>query len=169
MATARSLLEPYLTVANEHLIRTFHPALAGESEVFALTEKQTGHQAWVISGEHASSMEQTHAAGRPIYIHPFFESPVGQGRKFSMTIPDPIPHVNASASMTPGEEELISRALPESVGVIVYKCECVVVLFPSREAMFRTWVAGTPYTLGGLAVGYKVLNDITNVGLYPCA
>lgn len=69
--------------------------------------------------------------------------------------------------LTHKQEELIRYALPESVGVTFYACECAVVFFPDRGAMLRTWTAGTPDTIGGVIVGYMALDElVTRAGRF---
>lgn len=74
-----------------------------------------------------------------------------------MTIPDPVPEgLVVGEVLSPEVEDKIRRAFPESIGLDIYRCECAVLFFPDRPAMLRTWEAGTPYSLGGLMVGYRV-------------
>lgn len=122
-----------------------------------LTEKDTGHEAWVITAQTGDCIDYLDAGGRPIYIQPPFELPLGKGRQYSMTIPDPVPEgLVVGKQLSKEVENKIRSAFPESVGLEIYPCECAVLFFPDRSAMLRTWEAGTPYSLGGLMVGYQV-------------
>lgn len=68
LAAARALLEPYVTVENESLIRTHHRSLAPYS--VTVLEERSGNKIWVIAPGADTRILDTHAAGREIHVFP---------------------------------------------------------------------------------------------------
>ncbi|KAJ5693004.1 hypothetical protein N7462_002427 [Penicillium macrosclerotiorum] len=154
-ANRRASLER-VTDKNEDLIRTFHPAFRSEPEVFALTQKHSGHQVWLIFPRMGDSIPFCLVGGRPLHTQPFFETPADYDTKYSTQMADPLlRNIDVREQLTTEDLTRIKSALPKASGIQIFQCECVIVFFETREDMLLAWEAGTPSTIGGLMVGYR--------------
>ncbi|KAJ5174835.1 uncharacterized protein N7482_000712 [Penicillium canariense] len=155
-AHRRASVEQRVTGQNEDMLRTFHPALRSEPEVFALTRKGTGHQVWLVFPRKGDSGPFAHIGGRAVHTQPFFETPAEHGTRFAKMVDDPIPRqIDVQAALAPEDLAQIKAAFPRAIGIQIFQCECAIVFFDRREDMLRSWEDGTPPSIGGLMVGYR--------------
>ncbi|KAJ5683957.1 uncharacterized protein N7477_000302 [Penicillium maclennaniae] len=151
-ALRQSLVQKRVDSQNEGFLRSYHPFLRDSKEVFILTQKGSGKRVWVVTGINSTSDDI--AGGMDIIVHPSFETP-----KEPSTLPDPLDReINVDVPLSAEARAMIQGVFPKSVGVSVDKCECVIVRFCSREDMLEAWGFGTPSRIGGMVVGYQVVD-----------
>ena len=151
-AIRQSLAQKSVDSKNEGFLRSYHPFFRNCKEVFILTQKSSGKRVWVVTNMKSTSDDM--AGGMDIIVHPTFETP-----EEPSTLPDPVEReINVDVPLSTEAKAKIEGVFPKSVGVSVDKCECVIVHFCSREDMLEAWEAGTPSRIGGMVVGYQVVD-----------
>lgn len=153
-------MEPTVTAANEQLFRTFHPALAKEHYVYILQERFSDRRVWVVLPSSDSLPNYTHAGGLEIHIHPSCTIPIKLPALTPTPCgpPDPFSPINARKLLSEHQINQIRDAFPRAIGVQIFLCECAIVLFNTRHDMISTYVNEDFESLGGLHLGYAVLD-----------
>lgn len=156
MAAERACVEPVITTESEALIRTYHPALSVAPLVYAHRE-MTGNFIWIVFVVANFQLGHTHAGGREIHIKPNFFTP----HPLRNLIPSEVMiHrlIYPRRMLTTSDISAILEALPTSVGVRIFISGLAVVLFKNKGEMIEAMNKPCPSDLGGLQVGYDVIN-----------
>lgn len=133
IAGFRASLVTKVTMENEGLVRTFHPALCEKPVVF-VCESVFGPPLWVVYGD----VKEVKAGGRDIHFHPLdHEDLFAYG-----TIPSPrspsleeslFPNaINPRGFFNPEQLDALRELFPNSIGARVLVTGFLVILLPSK-------------------------------------
>ncbi|KAM5467843.1 hypothetical protein MferCBS49748_003823 [Microsporum ferrugineum] len=155
IASARAILEPTITPENEHLIRTYHPALSVCRDVYTMRE-MSGKLFWmaIVSSKPIS---HTHAGGREIHIVPAMYTP----DPLRYLIPRPIyisRLIYPRRMLTAQDIAKIQQYYPSCVGVRILISGYIIFLFRNILDMRSAWKSGNPDDVGGLIPGFDIID-----------
>lgn len=154
-------MEPFVTVGNEGLFRTYHPSLSGEENVFTMRESGRGKWIWVIRPTASSGTIWAFAGDREIHVQPCFKHHDSRRpQKCSRIIPDPIDRIiNPRQLLTDDDLDKVKAVYHQAVGLNILICGRALVLFKTEQDMSNMRDQGIPTTIGGSPVGYMVINS----------
>ena len=124
--------------------------------------KESGHGKWIwiVRPTQSSGIIGSHAGDREIHVQPCFKS-YGYGtQKNPHIIPDPLDRAISPRELLKDDELNKVRALyHQAVGLDILICGRALVLFKTEQNMLNAWNNGIPTTIGGIPVGYMVMNS----------
>ena len=144
------------TENDERLVRSLHPSLRQSVCVAVVEGGPVGKPLWLVESEDSDKVKHTHAGGReihimPNYIYPPFTAPVGKTRSL------PISQIDCRSFVSAHAVESIREAFPGAVGFQIWFSGWCILLFPNNKSMGDSWKHGTPAEIGGLRVGYGII------------